>query len=151
MLGPAGVKDLTVLDLYAGIGTLGLESLRRSAEHVDFIERNPRLCTQITHDLTHSTQRAGSGKVYCGDVLSLMPSLERKYDVVFTDPPYSKTPFVEVITSLEECNLLSASAILFMEHSSATQLQDTVANLTVTRRKIYGDTAVTVYKRRSAT
>ena len=44
----------SVLDLYAGTGSMGLEALSRGAGWADFVEQNPRCYAVIKHNLDHA-------------------------------------------------------------------------------------------------
>ena len=45
ILGP--FKDLSVLDLYAGVGTLGIEAMSRGANFMTFVEYNKEVFTVL--------------------------------------------------------------------------------------------------------
>jgi 16S rRNA (guanine966-N2)-methyltransferase len=81
----AGAK---VLDLFSGSGALGLESLSRGAEHVDFVELAPTSLAVIKKNA--ETLGAGSEAVFHrADALKFIEKLEpHAYDVAFADPPY---------------------------------------------------------------
>ncbi|MBR2586809.1 23S rRNA (adenine(2030)-N(6))-methyltransferase RlmJ [Candidatus Saccharibacteria bacterium] len=75
----------TVLDLYAGTGALGLESLSRGAERATFVEVDP----QVARVLKDNLKNAGVEEVYevyVNDVKRI--GLKPEYDVIFVDPPY---------------------------------------------------------------
>ncbi|MDB4662895.1 RsmD family RNA methyltransferase, partial [Verrucomicrobiales bacterium] len=46
------IADATVLDLFAGTGSLGIESLSRGAKSALFVEENRNACEIITANLT---------------------------------------------------------------------------------------------------
>ncbi len=79
------VEDTTVLDLFAGTGSLGLEALSRGAAHARFVEKNPRsakLCSANVNTLGLGEQ----AEVVVADALS--PESWCAADLVFFDPPY---------------------------------------------------------------
>ena len=45
------VEGATVLDLFAGTGSLGLEALSRGAIHIDFVEKNEKSVAIINKNL----------------------------------------------------------------------------------------------------
>ena len=78
-----------VLDLFAGVGTMGLEAVSRGAERVVMVERSRpiyRLLKQNIDDLD-CADRAES---VLGDALGELPVARapRPVDVMFVDPPY---------------------------------------------------------------
>ncbi len=76
-----------VCDLFAGIGTLGIEALSRGASHVTFIERDRRILGILRKNLAvikadeHST-------VTPGDATLFLSTTSRQFDIVLADPPY---------------------------------------------------------------
>ena len=82
-----GVDDAVVVDLYAGSGSFGIESLSRGARHVTFVERaRPALDTlkanlEITGFESQTTVLAGSAP-------SIAATLD-PVDIAFCDPPYA--------------------------------------------------------------
>ncbi len=84
---PAGKR---VADLFCGVGSLGLEALSRGAESVAFIEKD----NGIAKTLKRNIEKAGfikEGKIFKTDAFKTGAWLiqNRKYDLVFVDPPYA--------------------------------------------------------------
>ena len=79
-----------VADLFAGVGSLGLESLSRGAEFVMFVEQNP----QVFAVLEKNIEKAGfvkESRAVRADAFrfDLQVGAEHpQYDLVFIDPPY---------------------------------------------------------------
>src|SRR6266542_227298 len=53
-LGSLGVEPDTVLDLYAGTGSVGIEALSRGATSADFVDQNAASFTVIRANLAHT-------------------------------------------------------------------------------------------------
>ena len=78
-----------VLDLCAGVGTLGFEALSRGARECVFVERSPRLGRLIERNAARLGTNAF--ELVVGDALGeLRRFLEagREFDVAFLDPPW---------------------------------------------------------------
>ena len=78
-----------VLDLYAGVGTLGFEALSRGARESVFVERSPRLGGLIERNAARLGTRAF--ELVVGDALRELRRLlraGRAFDVAFLDPPW---------------------------------------------------------------
>jgi len=82
-----------VADLFAGIGSLGLESLSRGAEHCTFVECH----RQIRHLLQQNLDNldlAGKSRVLDADMLAADPATLFEHQplrLIFVDPPYHLT------------------------------------------------------------
>lgn len=145
MLGPAGPNGLRVLDIYAGTGALGIESLQRGAESAVFIEQNARRCDDIKKTLERH-RLAMQGTVQRGSALQAVGRLKTEFDLIFADPPYDLNEFDELFKRVDGAGLIAPGAIAFLEHSKMTQLPDSLPGLTLSTHRIYGDTALSVYR-----
>ncbi|MBU6300887.1 MAG: 16S rRNA (guanine(966)-N(2))-methyltransferase RsmD [Verrucomicrobia bacterium] len=88
------VARASVLDLFAGSGTLGIESLSRGAASAVFVEARKEACSCIEDNL----RRAGltAGRVVRQSVEAFLSGQAQagslQYDLVFADPPYATRP-----------------------------------------------------------
>ncbi len=152
MLGPDGARGLCVADLYAGTGSFGIEALRRGAHSVLFVERNDRLCRRISEQLL-KVDCSGSADVRRGDVFSVLGRLGSragKFDLVFADPPYAVNPFERLLGRLSGLGLLKEDAVVYLEHSTATETPSELPGVKLVTRRKYGDSAVSVYRKSDA-
>lgn len=78
-----------VLDLYAGSGSLGLESISRGAGKVTFVENARDAIVKLEQNID-TTGFKRKCEVTWADVKSTLsrPS-EKRYNLVFVDPPYN--------------------------------------------------------------
>ncbi len=145
MLGPVGASGLRVLDIYAGTGALGIEALQRGAVSAMFIEQNGRRCDDIRKTLARH-RLAMQGSVQKGNALNAVKRLKGEFDLIFADPPYELVEFDALFERMNEANLIAPDAIAFLEHSKMTRLPDFLPGLALTTHRLYGDTALSVYK-----
>lgn len=145
MLGPAGASGLRVLDIYAGTGALGIEALQRGAELAVFIEQNSRRCDDIKKTL-EKHRLAMQGSVQKGSALAAVGRLKGEFDLIFADPPYDLVEFESLFERVNDARLIAPNAIAFLEHSKMTTLPDSLPGLELSTHRLYGDTAVSVYK-----
>lgn len=79
-------EGLSVADLFAGSGALGLEALSRGAAHCLFVENERAALAAIRANITAlGAQRRTS--VEAGSVMALRPARE-PLDLILADPPY---------------------------------------------------------------
>lgn len=82
-------EGLTVLDLYAGSGSLGLEALSRGAKHAIFVESARDAIVKLEQNI-EATGLGKKAEVRWADVKSsLSRPPEDRIDIVFLDPPYN--------------------------------------------------------------
>jgi 16S rRNA (guanine966-N2)-methyltransferase len=82
------IEEARVLDLFAGSGALGLESLSRGAAHVTFVEKDRRAAAAIEAVMREWAQE--NAGVACAGALEWLAThgAEPPFDIVFLDPPY---------------------------------------------------------------
>jgi len=145
MLGPAGSNGLQVLDIYAGTGALGIEALQRGAENASFVEQNLKRCNEIKQYLERHNL-ASKGTVHRCKALQSVGRLEGEFELIFADPPYELNEFEPLFTRVNDAGLIAPSAIAFLEHSKKTKLPNMLPGLTLSTHRLYGDSAVSVYR-----
>lgn len=79
-------EGLSVLDLFAGSGALGLEALSRGAAHCLFVEQDADAVKAIRANVVAFDAR-GRAQVQQGSVMSLGPA-KTVHDLILLDPPY---------------------------------------------------------------
>lgn len=83
------LPDGRVLDLFAGSGSLGIESLSRGAAHVRMVERSPATAKLLARNV-EELGLASRAEVVCGDALERESWGKREsVELVFLDPPYA--------------------------------------------------------------
>ena len=85
-------EEKKVLDLFSGIGSLGIESLSRGAKEAVFVEKN-RKVSKILLDNLDSICLDDSFQVFQQDVNIFFANNNDLYDIVFADPPYGLYEF----------------------------------------------------------
>jgi len=81
------VREARVLDLFAGTGSLGFESLSRGADHVRFVERDRRVGAVLTENL-ETLGAKDRAQLRMGDALSPRMWEGEQWSLIFLDPPY---------------------------------------------------------------
>jgi 16S rRNA (guanine966-N2)-methyltransferase len=94
------VDRKSVLDLYAGSGSLGLEALSRGADKATFVESARDAIVKLRENV-EATGLEDRSEVVWSDVQQvLMRHPDDRIDLIFLDPPYS-TPPDSVLRDLE--------------------------------------------------
>ncbi len=107
-----------VLDLFAGTGALGLESLSRGASAAVFVERAAAVLPVLRQNIS-AVGAAGSTRVLRMDARRALSSLAREgavFDLVFLDPPYRTDLLHRVLKPLATLGLLAPGASVIAEH-----------------------------------
>lgn len=109
------LQGARVLDLYAGTGALGLEALSRGAASCLFVESEEAALVALRSNIerTHLAERAGMMRGRLPQALRRLTG-EAPWDLVLCDPPYSASPWTDVLPALEP--LLAEDFVVAWEH-----------------------------------
>lgn len=147
------VEGTNVLDLFAGSGAYGLESLSRGAKLVYFIDSD-RKCTLAISKNMEVMGLAEDGGVSCfnytNDVFRAIGILEKKevvFDLIFVDPPYRQELAKKALQTLSTGGILSKLGFVIIEHSKKETLFDTQGSLNLVKRISHSDTVVSIYQK----
>lgn len=115
-----GFDGLSVLDLYAGSGALGLEAASRGARHVTLVEKSPSAVKAIRANI----ESTGLSQVTVAtvDVLSwaqAAAATQRTWNVVLADPPYetSDADISRVLAVLQAQGRIASAADVVVERA----------------------------------
>lgn len=152
VLGPA-VSNSRFLDIFAGTGAVGIESLSRGAAEVVFIENHAPAATLIRHNLDGLGIRTGALMLPVDAIRGLEKLAARHkpgdppFDFVFIDPPYALAEEYErVLHFLGSAPFLADGSIVVAEHSRKRELPAQLGKLGRTRILRQGDAALTFYR-----
>lgn len=117
----ADIQDAKILDVFAGSGVLGLESLSRYASEATFIEKNGQAVNQLKKNLTLLKAQA---TVHQGDALQVLTGLTHSFDVIFIDPPFQHDLVNPTLAALQNNGLIAGDAKIYVEQeANAPQLK----------------------------
>lgn len=134
------VADARVLDLFAGTGALGFESLSRGAAHVTFVERD-RPTAEALRASARSLGVAERCAVIHAPAERAVTALEGRFDLVFADPPYAEPYPAAAFGTLRQRGAIDAQSTVVYEHAArSAPPQDAAMRLERTAR--YGEVAL---------
>ena len=145
----AGVK---FLDLFAGAGTVGLEDLSRGAAHVTFVEKAPPSLACISSNI-EMLKVSDRTELVRADALNWIKSAaaKRNFDVAFADPPYQlalDVGYAEILKTLAVNDVVKVDG-LFIAEMRRTQTPDVSEHWDLCRDRIYGQSRIALYRRKS--
>lgn len=146
MIGPF-FEGGNVLDLFAGTGGLGIESLSRGMEHAVFIDLESKSIATI-HDNLQVTKFSDQAEVYKNDAkraLKVLSKREMKFQLVFLDPPYRLKYGDELMEQMAELELLTDEATIVLEHDAGYTYPDHFGHFQMWRKAEYGEAAISIY------
>lgn len=95
------VVDATFLDLFGGIGSVGIEALSRGAKYALFTEKN-RLAVKTIHENLESTKLKDKADVQMTDAFDLLKNPPpRTFDFIYIAPPQYKGMWLDALRALD--------------------------------------------------
>lgn len=111
------IEGANVLDLFAGSGALGIETLSRGANSVVFCDNNQESVRIITKNIENTKMKEKSIVIKADykKALSNLKSDQNKFDIVFLDPPYKTDFALRAVEYIMEYDLLNQKGIIILE------------------------------------
>ena len=134
-------SELKVCDMYAGTGSLGLESISRGAKEVHFVEQNFTIYNNLLSNIEMLSvgSRSKIFKMSCLKFSDMNDHIQ--YDLILADPPFFKWDIYRVVSNLINNKYLSEGGILLIERSIQTKKED-IASFGIEPFKKLGDSLI---------
>ena len=151
MLHARGVvwRDMRLLDLFAGSGSLGFEALSRGAALVWFVEKDKAAAACIQENAETLGIAPERWRVLPRDVAVVLGAGPRHglFDVVCIDPPYGKHLLPKTLGSVMRHGWLSPGAQILAEIEAGLRYDPTQADpgLEVLTDRVYGQTRIVIW------
>lgn len=116
------LEYLSVLDLFAGIGSISLEFASRGCQDITTVEKNPKH-TAFIHTTAADLDMALQLNIQRADVYDWLKKnrSKKQFDIIFADAPFSETDlkkYQELIALVLNNNYLKPGGIFVMEHQA---------------------------------
>lgn len=137
--------SISVLDLFAGIGSITLEFASRECKDVTSVEMNTKHAGFINSTATDLDMGAQINVMRADVFEYLKKNRNRKtYEIVVADPPFEtdEKKYQELISLVLNNNYLKDNGVFILEHQSRTKLEH--PNLIDTRK--YGNVSFSFFK-----
>ncbi|MCY4130423.1 MAG: 16S rRNA (guanine(966)-N(2))-methyltransferase RsmD [Gammaproteobacteria bacterium] len=138
------VRGCRVLDLYAGTGILGFESLSRGAEHATFVENDRRTLVKLREACQQFDLEAAQAAVVEANAVKWLERNQALWDLVFLDPPfYAIREYRRVLRMI--ASHLSDNGMVYVE--SASRSESVSCPLDEWKSKEIGEVRIQLFRR----
>ncbi len=107
------IPGMSVLDLFAGTGALGLEALSRGAQNAVFVEPQSVAANGIRESL--SILKQSNAQVVAMMANQYVIGASAHFDLVFVDPPFSADLWDETLALLLANDIINDNAYVYLE------------------------------------
>jgi len=166
------IEGLSFLELYAGSGAVGLEALSHGIKDLTLVEYN-RDCLLVIQKNIESLQLKNCQLCpkEAEEAIKMLKRSGRTFDIIFMDPPYHNMPPSAVtpnpavtpkrigsfgvspsatkktLQTLVSYDILAPYGLLIIQHFKKEDLPDALGVLSLFKRKRYGNTLLSFYRR----
>jgi 16S rRNA (guanine966-N2)-methyltransferase len=130
------VRGKSVLDLFAGSGALGIESVSRGAERAVLVDSSPDAVAVMRANVEVLGADSGRVDVVRSDAERYLRGLPARFDLVLADPPYAYAGWPDLLPLLR-----TVTGLLVVETGSPW---DPGAGWETVKVKSYGGTVVSI-------
>ena len=130
------IKNSVVLDLFAGVGSFGIECLSNEAKYVTFVENYNGVLPILKKNLSN-LKLDKKYEIIEQNIFTGLKLAKSNYDIIFLDPPYKDKNISELIDKIFEINLLSKSGIM-ITHRNKNVKDKYSKNFRILEEKTYG-------------
>mgnify|MGYP001449495593 CR=1 FL=1 len=133
------IENSSILDLFSGTGSFGIECLSRGSKKVIFFE-NYNEAIKILEKNLNSLKNIKNYKIYKQNFFNFFSSRKNfnyTFDIIFIDPPYKEKKINIIIDSILEKKLLNQNGILIIHRHKKDNI-DITEKLRIIENRTYG-------------
>jgi len=132
------LEKSNVLDLFAGVGSFGLEALSRGAKDVLFIENY----NEVVKILKKNIENLDLNKkcdVLEKDIMKdfNFKELNKSFDIIYLDPPFKEKNINLLIMKINKSNILKTNGIIIL-HRHKNENDQFIDEFNIVEEKQYG-------------
>jgi len=139
----------SLLDLFAGSGSVGIEALSRGAQTVIFIDNNVKSVQTIRENLSNCGFKENF-ELYRNDVfraIEILGQRQIKFDYIYADPPFTvQSIFNPFLMAMDQSSLLANEGILIIRSPRKMNLTVKLSRLEEYRSDNYGESTLHYYR-----
>ena len=132
------LENSSILDLFSGVGSFGLECLSRGASNVIFFESYKEVLTVLKKNIDNLKQQNNS-RVMEKDIFAenTLKILDSKFEIIFLDPPYKEKKLADLLNMIIKLKLLKDNGVIIIHrHKKESDVFPDKFNLII--KKNYG-------------
>ena len=131
-------NNSTILDLFSGVGSFGLECLSRGVKEVFFIENYIGVLPILEKNLS-SLKSINNYKIIKKDIYKddIFNNFENKFDIIFLDPPYKDKNINIILEKINDLKILKKNSIIIL-HRHNKEEDIFPKNFKIIEEKKYG-------------
>ena len=139
------LTNSSVLDLFSGVGSFGIECLSREAKYVVFVEFYSGVIPILKKNLLN-LKSVENYEVIEKDIYNcnLFLNNNKKFNIIFLDPPYKDNKLESVLIKIKTEKILNRNGIIII-HRHKNDQESSLTNFRIIEEKKYGISKITFW------
>ena len=105
----------TILDLFSGVGSFGIECISRGVEKVTFVENYDGVLPILKKNLL-KLKSIENYEIITKDInkKNFFLNINKKFDIIFLDPPYKDKNLKNILININDQKILNKNGIIII-------------------------------------
>ena len=139
------IKNAEILDLFSGTGSFGLECISRDSNMITFFENYSEALSILKKNIKslNVDKKCQIIEEDCFHFFKNKKTFNKKFDIIFIDPPYKEMRINYLINNILEKKILKINGILIIHRHKKDKIN--IGNkLKILDERIYGISKITI-------
>ena len=136
------IQNSNILDLFSGVGSFGIECISRGAKFVTFVE-NYKFASEILSRNIRNFELIKKSEILDTNLENVknFNFLEKKYDIVFIDPPFQMKNLSIMLNKIFVSKILNKKNIIIIHRNKETK-EEFHVSFRILKTKVYGKSKI---------
>ncbi|MFZ4404620.1 MAG: 16S rRNA (guanine(966)-N(2))-methyltransferase RsmD [Pseudobdellovibrionaceae bacterium] len=141
----------TVLDLFCGTGSLGLEALSREAKNCTFVDDNKKSLQITSQNIEKLKLPKSVARLVHKDVIEFLKSYKGDpFDLIFVDPPFTEKMAHLVMLALQNSAVFGPQSLISIESGHKEPILDEYKTLFRFDKRDFGDKVLSLFSQKES-
>ncbi len=133
------IQNSSIIDLFSGSGSFGIECISRGAKNVTFVENYNGVLEILKKNIINlsTNNKIKIIEKNCFNYLDSSDLIENEYDLVFLDPPYKEKKISLLIRNIKKRKILKQNGVIIL-HRHKNDNVEIKDNLNILDERHYG-------------
>ena len=131
-------NNSTILDLFSGVGSFGLDCLSRGAKKVVFVENYEGVLTILKKNL-YSLKSISNYEIIERNIFdeNFFQIFKKKFEIIFLDPPFKDENINSLLLRIKDHNIFNRNGIIIL-HRHKNNKDKFTKDISIIEQKKYG-------------